>query len=193
MSALHFDAGTHTFWRNGARVLSVTQILKRCHLTSPYWTEESRARGERVHLALAKLHRASDEEARTLLCEGDHPFYNAGVRALQTFGIEVLAAEELVDGGSYAGFLDLRCRLRGHEDPWVIDFKSGRAPAYTPLQLAAYAAPQPAFHRRALIELLPSGSPRMTTCRETRGDLRNFHACVTVAQLQLALEIPDVE
>jgi hypothetical protein len=107
------------------------------------------------------------------------------------FGIDVLGAEELVDGGSYAGWLDLRCRLRGHDDPFVIDFKSGRAARYTPLQLAAYAAPQPVLHRRAFIELLPSGKPHLTVCRETRGDLRHFHACVTVAQLQLALEIPD--
>jgi len=188
MAGLTFDVASHTFWRDGHRVLSVTQVLRRCGLTSPYWTEEARDRGTRVHRALHVLQSASDREAREGLRDGDDPFYQAGRHALDTFGIEVLGAEELVDGGSYAGWLDLRCHLRGFTEPFVIDYKSGRAAAWTPLQLAAYASPLPAYHRRAFIELLPTGKPKLTTCRETRGDLRNWHACVTVAQLQLSLE-----
>jgi hypothetical protein len=191
MPALKFDAATHTFWRDGQRVLSVTQILRRCGLVSPWWTDEARNRGTRVHTALHRCQTRSDREAREGLCDGDDPFYMAGRHALDVFGIGVLAAEELVDGGTYAGWLDLRCTLRGFREPFVIDFKSGRASAWTPLQLAAYAAPQPDYHRRAFIELQPNGKPKLTTCHETRGDLRNWHACVTVAQLQLALEIPD--
>ena len=105
----------------------------------------------------------------------------------------MLGAEELVDGGSYAGWLDLRCRLRGRALPMVIDFKTGKAAPWTPLQLAAYAAPQAEPHDRAFIELLPSGAPKLTVCHEHRGDLRHFNACVAVAHLQLALEITDVE
>jgi hypothetical protein len=191
MPALKFDAATHTFWRDGQRVLSVTQILKRCRLTSPYWTEAARERGTRVHAALHALQRTSEREAREGLRDGDDPFFNAGVRALMTFGIGVLAAEELVDGGSYAGWLDLRGTMRGFGEPFIFDFKSGRAPSYAPLQLSAYAATFTEYHRRAVIELLPSGTPKMTTCGETRGDLRQWHACVTVAQLQMTLEVPD--
>jgi hypothetical protein len=190
---LHFDHETHTFWRDGQRVLSVTQILQRCRLTSPYWTEEARARGTRVHKALQVLQVLGDTAAREHLHAGDAAFYLAGQTALDTFGIEVLGAEELVDGGAYAGWLDLRCRLRGRDLPMVIDFKTGRAAPWTPLQLAAYAAPQPTPHDRAFIELLPSGAPKLTVCREHRGDLRHFNACVAVAQLQLSLEIPDAE
>jgi hypothetical protein len=189
MPALKFDAASHTFWRDGARVLSVTQILRRCGLSSPWWTPEARDRGTRVHQALLRLQQTSDAEARTLLADEDVPFYEAGRHALAVFGIGVLAAEELVDGGAYAGWLDLRCTLRGFREPFVIDFKSGRASAWTPLQLAAYAAPQPDYHRRAFIELQTNGKPKLTTCHETRGDLRNWHACCTVAQLQVALEI----
>jgi len=193
MAALHFDHETHTFWRDGQRVLSVTQVLERCRLTSPYWTPEARNRGTRVHKALFVLQTLSDREAREGLQPTDVPFYEAGRRALDTFGIEVLGAEELVDGGAYAGWLDLRCRLRGRDLPMVIDFKTGKAAPWTPLQLAAYAAPQPTPHDRAFIELLPSGAPKLTVCREHRGDLRHFNACVAVAQLQLSLEIPDAE
>ena len=174
MAGLTFDASTHTFWRDGTRVLSVTQVLKRCGLTSPWWTEEARARGTRVHGALYDLQRTSDREARELLREGDAPYYNAGVLALQTFGITVLGVEELVDGTSYAGWLDLRCTLAGHDDPWVIDFKSGRAAPWTPIQLAAYAAPFPTYHRRGIIELLPTGKPKLTTCTRGERDLRTF-------------------
>jgi hypothetical protein len=130
-------------------------------------------------------------EAREGLQPGDLPFYLAGMHALDTFGITVLGAEELVDGGAWAGWVDLRCRLRGREHPLVVDFKTGRAAAWTPLQLAAYAAPQTEYHDRAFIELLPSGAPKLTLCRETRGDLRKWHACVAVAQLQLELGVPD--
>lgn len=193
MSTLHFDHETHTFWRDGQRVLGVTEILRRCRLTSPYWTVEARNRGTRVHKALHVLQTLGDAEARSHLLAGDLPFYTAGVRALDTFGIEVLGAEELVDGGSYAGWLDLRCRLRGRALPMVIDFKTGKAAPWTPLQLAAYAAPQAEPHDRAFIELLPSGAPKLTVCHEHRGDLRHFNACVAVAHLQLALEITDVE
>jgi hypothetical protein len=193
MPPLRFDHDTHTFWRDGQRVLSVTQILQRCRFTSPWWTAEARARGTRVHQALAVLTREGDAAAQAGLRGSDLRYYEAGRTALTTFGIEVLGAEELVDGTTYAGWLDLRCRLRGQDLPVVIDFKSGRAAPWTPLQLAAYAAPQPEPHARAIIELLPSGAPKLTLCRETRGDLRHFHACVTVAQLQLQLEIPDAD
>ena len=51
---LKFDAATHTFWRDGVRILSVTQVLRRCGLVSPWWTEEARNRGTRVHQALLR-------------------------------------------------------------------------------------------------------------------------------------------
>jgi hypothetical protein len=188
-AALTFDPDTHTFWRDGQRVLSVTQILKRCGLSSPWWTEAARDRGTRVHRALHVLQQSNDSIAKGDLQPDDLPFYEAGRHALDVFGIGVLAAEALVDGGTYAGWLDLRCTLRGYQEPFVIDFKSGRASAWTPLQLAAYAAPQPDYHRRAFIELQANGKPKLTTCHETRGDLRNWHACCAVALLQVSLEI----
>ena len=192
MTTLRFDPHTHVFTRDGQRVLSVTQILRRCGLCrNDYWTQEARDRGTRVHQALHLLQTRDEGAARAHLWDEDLAYFTAGVLALQTFGLTVLGAEELVDGGSYAGWLDLRCQVRGHEDPFVVDFKSGRAPVYAPIQLSAYAAPQASYHRRAVIELLPSGTPRFTTCHETRGDLRHWHACVSVALLQTTLEIAN--
>lgn len=186
--ALHFDEATHTFTRDGVVVPSVTQILARCGLTSKWWTEAARQRGSRVHRALYELQRTSEDAALFQLEDEDEPFYRAGVRALETFGIRVLAAEELVDGGDYAGWLDLRCELRGCEDPFVIDFKSGQPPAYTGLQLTGYAKPQPKQHRRAVIRLQANGEPKMFQCLDVIGDLRKWNACVTVAHMQIALE-----
>lgn len=190
MMPLTFDESTHSYWRDGQRVLSVTQILTRCGLTSPHWNDAARERGVRVHHALHMLQHVPEHEARECLQASDLPFFAAGLTALQTFGIEVLGAEELVDGGTYAGRLDLRCRLRGRDVPYIVDFKSGRAPRYAPLQLMAYAQPQPVHHERAIIELLPSGRPKLTLFRNPR-DLHVWRCCLEVVTQQLTLENAD--
>lgn len=47
-----FRPGDHSYWMDGIRVPSATQILKLCGLIdSTYYTEESRQRGQAVHAA----------------------------------------------------------------------------------------------------------------------------------------------
>lgn len=186
VAALAFDAERHAFTRFGKPVPSVTQVLRACGLTSRWGTTEARDRGTRVHRALDTLQAFSDAAARETLEQDDLPFYEAGIVALTTFGIEVLAAEELVDGGTYAGWLDLRVKLRGENDPYVIDFKTGSLAPSTRIQLTAYAAPQPFRHKRAAIVLKPNGSPKLVTFDHDMQDLWDWRACLAVASLQRA-------
>ena len=198
---LTFDEATHVFRRSRlgrtVEVPSVTSVLKRCGLITPAeqarWTEAARARGIRVHRALYLLQRQSDDAALFTLEPEDIAYYEAGKLALNTFGIDVLAVEELVDGESYAGWLDLRCRLRGESLPVVLDFKSGSVPAYAPLQLSGYAAPLDAQHRRGVIVLQRNGDPKLIMFRDDLADARLWKAALTVALLQIEWEGKSVE
>lgn len=190
--SLFFDEDEHAFWRDGARmtrVLSVTQVLRACGLSGRHWTDAARERGVRVHYALYLLNRVSEREAREGLLASDEPFFDAGVQAIRNFGIEVIAAEELVDGETYAGWLDLRANLRRESRPFVIDFKSGSPSATAALQLEAYARPQKDEHGRAQIVLLPNGEPRLKVVEESFSVRQQWRACLTVAALQRSLEL----
>jgi hypothetical protein len=188
---LTFDEATHTFWRGVERVPSVTQVIKAAGLVNTnHATMWARDRGVRVHTALQALVTQDEDAALAHLWEDDLPYFAAGQRWLTTAGVEVLGAEELVDGGSYAGWLDLRCRIRGHHRPVVVDFKTGGLPEWVALQLAAYAAPLgvPGGCDRMAVRLQVGGEPRVEVYRGVT-DWADFRACLRVWQLQARMGV----
>lgn len=181
---LTFDESTHTFRRDGQVVPSVTQILKACGLVRDYGPSTwARDRGTRVHQAMFALSTTNEDAALACLEPEDVPYFDAAQTWMVTNGVTVLGAEEVVDAGYYAGWLDLRCTLRGVSGPCVVDFKTGTLPPWAGLQLAAYAAPLGEVHTRYAVRLQSNGQPQMKLYTN-RNDLINFNACARVVQLQ---------
>lgn len=183
--ALHFDDVAHRFTRDGLLVPSVTQVIGAAGLISQWTTQspEPRERGVRVHRALYQLTQASEDAALAELEPGDLPYFEAGQWWMVSAGVEVIGAEELVDGGTFAGWRDLRCRIRGRERPVVVDLKTGALPAWVGLQLAAYAHPLPEPHDRLAVRLQPNGEPLVKPF-DALGDWSDFRSCLRVWQLQ---------
>ena len=182
---LLFDEATHTFTRGGVVVPPVTQVLKAAGLVNDFSTRSdwARDRGTRVHLAMFLLTQESEDAALATLEPDDVPYFEAAQLWMRTHGVEVLGCEEMVDGGSYGGWLDLRVQLRGRERPAVVDLKTGHMPRWCGLQLAAYAAPFAETHDRYGVRLQANGEPRVQWYRDP-SDWFDFRACLRVAQLQ---------
>jgi hypothetical protein len=181
---LQFDEGTHTFTRAGVLVPSVTQCIKAAGLVNDRgYNDWSRDRGVRVHTAMFLLTQSSEDAALASLDEDDVPYFDAALLWMRTHHVEVLAAEQMVDGGSYGGWLDLRCRMRGHERLAVVDLKTGSLPKWAGLQLAAYAAPFAETHERYAVRLMSNGEPRMQMYRDP-SDWYDFRCCTRIWQLQ---------
>jgi hypothetical protein len=181
---LDFDEATHTFTRGGIVVPSVTQCIKAAGLVRDYGNAVwSRDRGLRVHRAMFLLTQASEDHALAVLDEDDVPYFDAAQLWMRTHGVEVIAAEEMVDGGTYGGWCDLRVRMRGHERPAVVDLKTGAMPRWAGLQLAAYAQPLAGTHERYAVRLMGNGEPRVQWFRDP-SDWFDFRVCVRVWQLQ---------
>jgi hypothetical protein len=182
---LSFDAATHTFTRDGILVPSVTQVIAAAGLVRDYGNGATcaRDRGVRVHEA-AFLFATEDEDAALAVLEDEDVLYFDALRHwMLAAGVEVLGAEELVDGGSYAGWRDLRVRLRGHDRPVVVDLKTGQLPKWVGLQLAAYALTLPEPHDRMAVRLTSEGTASATWYRRAT-DAMDFRSCVRVWQLQ---------
>lgn len=182
---LDFDEATHVFTRGGVRVPSVTQCIAACGLIDPRTTtsEWARDRGRRVHRAVYLLTTESEDAALSVLEPDDVPYFEAAQWWMASSGVEVFAAEELVDAGSYAGWRDIRCKIRGVSDPAVVDLKSGSLPLWAGIQLAAYAAPLPVRHARVAVRLQLNGEPRVKIYTEP-GDWFDFRVCLRAWQLQ---------
>lgn len=183
--ALLFDEASHTFTRGGVVVPSVTQCIGAAGLVNGYSTgaEWPRERGKRVHRAVHRLTTTSEDAALAELLPGDVPYFEAAQQWMLTAGVEVFASEELVDGIDYAGWRDLRVKLRGYETPVVVDLKSGALPAWCGLQLAAYAARLVPKHDRLAVRVLPNGEFRTQVYRR-ESDYIDFRSCLRIWQLQ---------
>lgn len=144
---LEFDEETHTYYANGERIPSVTQVLESVGAVEPDWfTEEQRIRGTVVHLLvamncsgkaqwdLAKYADAQITEANAYLAQWR--LFRKHVKP------EILQVEERVCDPiyRYAGRIDVRCKIAGEE--WILDAKtnkSGYTPKWVKWQTAAYA------------------------------------------------------
>jgi hypothetical protein len=182
MSALQFDADTHTYRLNGAVVPSVTAILKP---VSPDFSmvkadvlEAAADRGRAVHRMVELL------ESDDLDLEGLHPdllpYLDQYMKFKATTGFQWEASE--VMGGSerygYAGTMDMLGSIGGRR--LLVDIKTSAAiPKSVGPQTAAYAEliGQPKI-QRAVLHLRPEKFA-FTECNGT-SDWAVFLACLSI-------------
>lgn len=165
-SPLQFDPATHAYTWRGARVPSVTQVLKDTGLIDDQWyTERSRQIGQAVHLATEfdDAGRLNEATVATLI----RPYLDAWrkFRAETGFtpspgGIEARIYNQ---SAQYAGTLDRIGALAGGAEV-LLDIKTGAPQSWHALQLAAYAMalPEPRRYRRARVQLKSDGTYRYT-------------------------------
>jgi hypothetical protein len=155
---LTFNAQTHTY-RLGSRVLpSVTTILREselCNFSSPWFTDEVRDRGTRVHAAIeALVNGAEVDDAITVPplsagldaelrpCEELRPYVLAFQQwqrdeRMDITGTEVRLSDEAL---GYAGTIDITGERNGAtRNKYVVDVKCGSVPPSVGPQTAAYA------------------------------------------------------
>ncbi len=145
-SALTFDPAEHRYAYRGADVPHVTGILKDMRIAPPYPPDTGKmALGTAVHKCCWLI-----LNNRLEIADGKEDRYPGTARALwprldafrqkvDEYQMKPIAAEHLVyhDQEGYAGTLDLHCTIFGRDEA-VWDYKTGRPPECTALQLAAY-------------------------------------------------------
>lgn len=162
---IEFAPDTHTYFVNGERKVSVTQILKRGGVVDDrFYTEQHRWRGSQVHLATA-----AEDQGQIAKFE---PMYLGYVQAWRKFKVERKFRPALVEKVVYDQLLDtcgtldrLGCFGEGQIDV-LIDLKtsnSGQIPAWVALQTAAYghALNPKVIYRRMAVVLMPDGTFRV--------------------------------
>jgi len=166
---IEFDEATHTYFADGERVPSVTQILDSVGLIeSEFFTEEHRRRGILVHMFIAmtntgKVPNVKVEGYGAAAIDEAREYHKQYVKFLASMkgALKIEAVEQKVFDPMfrYAGRLDFSGQLAGL--PTIFDVKTNRA-GYTPVwakwQLAAYAnALEPTLmHRRMAVILTPT-------------------------------------
>jgi len=166
---IEFDEATHTYFADGERVPSVTQILDSVGLVeSDYFTEEHRRRGILVHMFIAmtntgKVPNVKVEGYGAAAIDEAREYHKQYVKFLASMkgALKIEAVEQKVFDPMfrYAGRLDFSGLLA--QLPTIFDVKTNRA-GYTPTwakwQLAAYAhALEPTLmHRRMAVILTPT-------------------------------------
>jgi hypothetical protein len=187
LPALTFDEAAHRYYFGGAVIPHVTRVLEGAGLIDYRFLGERRevylARGRAVHDATA-----CDDEHR--LTEGAVPPSIRGyVEAWRAFKRDYAFVPALIERRvfheqyGYAGTLDRTGCVRDGTE-WILDLKSGIAPAAVGCQLAAYAAclPHPRAHRRRCIELHEDGSYKVIPF-ETADYQRDFERFVAALSL----------
>lgn len=145
---------THTYHVDGVVWPGVTQVLASAGLVNGQWfTEESRRRGQYVHL-MTKLHDLGtlNEDA---VSDDMRPYLDAWKRFREESKCEILAVEERVANETYryAGTLDRRIILAGHHGAGILDLKTGSPESWHAIQTAAYAFTRPDYYRRFALYL----------------------------------------
>lgn len=137
---LEYSDASHFYWRNGARVVSVTQVLSAAGLVSPFAVNAAAAaRGHLVHKLTAQM----DTEGRLDMRSVPKPlrgYIDAWKFWKVMSGFEAEAVEGRVDcrEPSYAGRFDRAGRRPGSRLRTVVDLKTGQPGKSTGLQLVAY-------------------------------------------------------
>lgn len=192
---LKFDPETHSYSVAGRRVLSVTQILELAGVIDysrlPRDVREfSLARGSAVHLATQFDDEGIlDEESVDPEIVG---YLNAWRNFRSETGWESFRIEERQyhPAYGYAGTIDRVGAFQGGGLN-VLDIKTGKAPGWVALQLAAYSClaelldTRPTFGRVS-VELHGDGSYKVETysVSDRRRHLSDFLACLRVIQLR---------
>jgi hypothetical protein len=162
-SQLAFDESRHLYYLNGAPVPSVTAVLEDAGLIDYGFLGARRelylARGQAVHLATA------DDDHGSLAEDSVPPeiaeYLEAWRAFKRTYCFRPMLIEHRVSNPLYvyAGTLDRVGSIRDGTEI-LVDIKTGVAPAWTAVQLAAYAAclPHPRTRRRRCVELHRNGT-----------------------------------
>lgn len=181
---LHFDPATHTYTVDGARLPSVTEIIRPI---APDFSAIPPAVLERKRALGTAVHEACDLDDQDDLGEVDDQlqgYVDAWRRFKAETGLQVTMSEQRLhhDALRYAGTLD---RLVAIGDVmWLLDLKTSAdpAPSYG-VQLAGYAellaAAGTVADRRATLHLRADGTYRL--CEFTNpNDLAAFRACLSL-------------
>ncbi len=180
---------TSTYVVAGVRWPSVTEVLKLAGLTdfsmvNPEVLENARLRGTAVHewlemvdLGFMEADAEPDEEI-----DG---YISAYLRFKDETGFTPTAVEQKVrnDEYSYCGTLDRRGTMNGAE--WLIDIKAvASVSAATALQTQGYAMCLSTPHKRAALQLFPTGKYKLYPYEE-RNDLHDWLSAVRVAHFKI--------
>jgi hypothetical protein len=132
-----YDDTTHTYFIDGIKVPSVTQVLRAGGVaTEQYMDRFAADRGSAVHLACS-MHLNGDLDPASL----DYrlvPYVSAFKRFVAISKWQPIHTEKIVYSTQYgyAGRIDLYGKLNGHYA--LIDIKTGSIPAWVGVQLSAY-------------------------------------------------------
>ena len=165
-SKLVFDENRHRYYLNGALVPNVTAVLEGAGLIDYGFL------GARCQLYLARgqaVHRATADDDHGILAEDSMPpeiveYLEAWRAFKRTYCFRPMLIEHRVSNPryGYAGTLDRVGSIRDGTEI-LLDIKTGVAPAWTAVQVAAYAAclPHPRTRRRRCVELHRDGTYRV--------------------------------
>lgn len=173
---------------DGVRVPSVTECLAIAGLVDlsciPHEVlENARQRGQDGHewcASIAAGHVAAKDADGEL-----RPYLEAFEDFMTQMDLEVEAVEEPVrnDRYRYAGTLDLRGKLNGQR--YILDVKLTAAVGpHVGVQLAGYAGCFAVPHRRAALQLLPTGKFRISVCVDHH-DWHDFLSALRVTHFKL--------
>ncbi len=173
---------------NGERVPSVTEILAIAGMVDlsaipPDALEHARQRGSDGHEwieSIAKGNVTAKDAGEEL-----RPYLEAFEDFMSQSEFEIESTEEAIlnERYRYAGTLDLRGKLNGKR--YIIDCKLTAAVGpHVGCQLAGYAACFEVPHRRAALQLLPTGKFKIQTFQDIH-DHHDFMSAVRVTHFKL--------
>jgi RecB family exonuclease len=157
-SELVFDEAAHRYYLDGTPVPNVTRVLEAAGLTNYHFLgalrEEHLARGRAVHEA---THRDDNHDlAEESVSAEILGFVEAWRRFRRDFGFVPRLVEHKVYNPQfkYAGRIDRVGSVRDGGE-FIVDIKTGVAPAAVAIQLSAYSAclPRPRTRLRRCVEL----------------------------------------
>lgn len=180
---LRFDEERHKYWLGPVELPSVTGILDRVGLVSPFAkNDEAAKRGQKVHLA-----------GRYLL-EGRLDWGTVGMnimgyvvsldRWIETTHFELEACEVMVHHKflMYAGTYDLKGMLPKYGKV-LFDLKTGSCELWHELQTAGYELAEGGHRKRGCLHLQKDGRIARFYEHPNRADRGNFISCLNVTRL----------
>ena len=162
-TAFRYVAEPHGYWLGPVEMPSPSVVFQDLGLVDKRWfTEGSRARGRAVH---AGLHYALKGTLDWATLHPDlHGYVKSGLRLVDRLGPKITRFETPLHHPNlgFAGTFDVEWELGRWA--WIVDWKTGKAPAVTRYQTAAYEllakanlAPLTRY-KRAAVELQEDGS-----------------------------------
>jgi len=153
---LTLDAETHTYWHEGRKIPSVTQILKGVGLIDTSWfTEEATLRGTCVHEATHLDDLGTLDE--NTVDEAVWPYLEQWRKFRAEMGVTITAMEQMIYSPiyGYAGTLDRTLLFAGNPVEVLGDIKAGARAKWHALQTAAYQDNIGRYTQRGTIRLTP--------------------------------------